>query len=541
MSISPSSTINLYKNVPLDNTYKHTLYFNNRSAQSNYFAGLTGTLTLTPNTYQRVNKGVFRAGHSANTMYSYNYMSFINNDEHYERKTFYAFITQVEYVNDSVCDVYYEIDAMQTWLANVDYELGKQYVEREHIENDVFGANIVPEPFDVGEYVYGAAETIYDMTENGVEYFVGYTNGWNTPDANISAKVYNGIASIPIAVCHNSDGLNAMLDNVTGMVHTIDDIKFIYIVPKGFFTYQAYTTNIGILGTGATTKSKTCAQVSTTASFKDTSDGESYRPVNKKLYTYPYNFYTVYNNNGDSLTLRYEFFSGHTPKFNLKCSCMPPVQVVCLPSGYKNYGSYNYTEFISFDDFPTCSWVADTYQSWLAQGGVAQAINGVKNTALSSANGAISGAMRSGSRGGAKGAVVGGVVGGVISGLANAIDFQSAHYQASIATDNVKGSATGSVLLTNLDMQFQGVRTHITRNMCKCIDDFFTRYGYATNEIKEPNISSRPRWNYVKTNGCTITGSLPAPMLNLINNIFDGGITFWKPTATVGDYDADNT
>jgi hypothetical protein len=73
------------------------------------------------------------------------------------------------------------------------------------------------------------------------------------------------------------------------------------------------------------------------------------------------------------------------------------------------------------------------------------------------------------------------------------------------------------------------------------IDDFFTMYGYAVRRCKIPNRSSRPHWNYVKTIGCCITGSVPADDMRKICSIYDAGITFWKNGNEVGNYSLNNS
>jgi hypothetical protein len=56
-------------------------------------------------------------------------------------------------------------------------------------------------------------------------------------------------------------------------------------------------------------------------------------------------------------------------------------------------------------------------------------------------------------------------------------------------------------------------------------------YGYATNRVKVPNFSGRRYWNFVKTQGCTVSGNAPGDSLSAIGKILDSGITFWH-----GDY-----
>lgn len=152
MNIEPNTTIYLMKDVPLDNTYTDTMWFENASSQWTHFKTRVDTedgMVFPVNTYQRVNKNSCRLQVSADDIYNYNYMMFQNTN--YGNKWFYAFVTSVDYINNAVAQINYEIDVMQTWA--FDYKLGQCLVEREHSATDVAGDNIEPEPFDVGVYV----------------------------------------------------------------------------------------------------------------------------------------------------------------------------------------------------------------------------------------------------------------------------------------------------------------------------------------------------------------------------------------------------
>lgn len=150
MYIEPSTNIRLLKNVPLDNTYRNTLYFmpDGVNHQTNLFMEYTKH-QLTKQTYQRVNKGVARVGLKAEDIYDCNYMMFQNSN--FGNKWFYAFITSVEYVNNTVSEIHFEIDVMQTWY--FDYTLKECFVEREHSATDVVGDNLTSEPVDLGSII----------------------------------------------------------------------------------------------------------------------------------------------------------------------------------------------------------------------------------------------------------------------------------------------------------------------------------------------------------------------------------------------------
>lgn len=95
-----------------------------------------------------------RVGLSADACYDCNYLMFQNSG--FGSKWFYAFITSVEYVNNAVTEISFEIDVMQTWFFN--YSVGECFIEREHSASDEIGENLVPETVNVGEYVLEIAQ-----------------------------------------------------------------------------------------------------------------------------------------------------------------------------------------------------------------------------------------------------------------------------------------------------------------------------------------------------------------------------------------------
>lgn len=506
---TPNSTIKILKNIPLDNTYKHTIYFESLSAQTNYFTG-KAKYNLNNYTYQRVQKNVCRVGVVADNLYDCNYMMFQNTG--FGQKWFYAFITGIEYVNDNCSDIYFEIDVMQTWF--FDYELGNQYVEREHSLTDNVGDNIVPEPVELGEYVMDNYETLLDLSDCCV--IVGTIDNDTSLQFPIVGYMYDNIYSS--CRLHNFTcdvtGYDALGNFISNHQNPDNEIKFMYIAPQALFTaitqgiIPNFKTSVVNTANGTTLDDE--------AVFNDSASSSGYTPENKKLYTYPYNFYSVDNSCGDNIVLRYEFFNNFTPSFNIKGTFVQPVKVTCYPAHYKGIANVDYKESVSIDNFPQASWSNDYYARWLAQDSVASALSMLGNVGI--------------------GAAVGGAVGAGASLASGLLSLGASAYKASLHADIVKGKTTSNVLIANSQLKFRGCRTHVTVDMCKCIDNFFTRYGYATNKIKQPNISSRPEWNYVKTCDCTIKGSVPANDMNKINSIYDKGITFWKIASHIGNY-----
>ena len=507
-NIAPNSTIKILKNVPLDITHKHTIYFGSKSAQATYFNSKV-QYTLNNYTYQRVQKNVCRVGIKADSLYECNYMMFQNTN--YGNKWFYAFITSVEFVNNDVSEVTFEIDVMQTWLVNDDYQLGKQFIERQHARTDEIGENIVAEPVDVGEYV----NSEYDVLKNVSDLCVVVGTSW-IPNDFTHAIWADRQLTINLCAFTNIQNLRSMLNDYNS--HP-DDIQFIYMCPEFLFGNDTRVNNpLGISGDPSPRVATYGLAINGTESFGDSTAHTAYTPKNKKLYTYPYNFYMVDNSCGDTLTLRYEFFSDLTPRFEVMGTYVQPASVTCYPTHYKNSGvNPNFHESITIGNFPQCSWQADYYARWLGQSGLQTVLTGLGNAVM-----------------GARGGVYNAPITNFITGLE--ID----NYTASIHTDINKGKNVSNLLASKLELKFRGCRTHITANMCECIDNFFTRFGYAFNIIDIPNINSRPKWNYIKLRECTIKGSIPMNDMKAINDIYDNGITFWKNGNEVGDYTLNN-
>ena len=88
MYIAPNSTIHILRNVPLDNTYKNTIHFNDTAEQASYFTGLS-KYTVSNYTYQRKER-ILRVGLLADNLYDCNYIMFKNTA--YGDKWFYCLL-----------------------------------------------------------------------------------------------------------------------------------------------------------------------------------------------------------------------------------------------------------------------------------------------------------------------------------------------------------------------------------------------------------------------------------------------------------------
>ena len=100
------------------------------------------------------------------------------------------------------------------------------------------------------------------------------------------------------------------------------------------------------------------------------------------------------------------------------------------------------------------------------------------------------------------------------------------------------------VMISNGLFGFTAVRVSLEMETLKELDDYFTMYGYAykkrMNIRTYLNNSKRAKFCYIRTSGFNVQGNIPTYYKNIINEIFNSGITFWKTDATVGDYSDNN-
>lgn len=100
------------------------------------------------------------------------------------------------------------------------------------------------------------------------------------------------------------------------------------------------------------------------------------------------------------------------------------------------------------------------------------------------------------------------------------------------------GQVAGNVLQLQLrDYGFSINWLHPRLANLRCIDQYFSRFGYRTNRLKKPNVNTRPLWNYVKTAGAVVKGPFSYASKIAIQQSMDRGVTFWHvPDVVLGDY-----
>lgn len=530
--ITPQSDIILIK-APLELSDDNQITFASKEAQSSYFNGLP-KLEVNGATYQRKNN-VIRFPAEFDEIIQYNYVMYRN--EAYSNKWFYAYITDVQYINDNMTAVTIKTDVFQTW--QFDFRYKPCFVEREHVNDDTVGLHTYPEGLETGPFIHngnsshtqigGFANTI---TIIGVS--VELINTDFPAGISIVKNIYNGVSSglTYYAIKHN--GLyNSKIADFAKRYDEAGKGDAIYTVFECPLTsdlelnlYETSMTGVFyVIGNGLP------YDFSNITTSRPTSLA-GYSPKNNKLLTAPYNYFYISNNAGADIDYRYEDFSNPANiSFSLKYAISTGCSIKAFPNNYLNNTADkgNYNAGIVCTKMPTCAWNSDAYTNWLTQ----NALN-ISNTEI---KGFISTIAAVGAF--AVNPAIG--VMGTFGGIESILNTEQQKYQHSLIPPQAKGDiSTGDVTYADGMTGFTVHRMCIKPEYARIIDDFMSMYGYKVNVVKNPNITGRRNWNYVKTISSYVEADIPQTDLNEYKQMLDRGVTFWHNPSTFLNYSANN-
>lgn len=592
-TIAPNGQVKLLANVPIDETYENTLYFESESAQRTYFLGLTPIHTMTNAT--RVRDGVIAVNALEDDIRHANYLMFQNMA--FGNKWFYGFVKFTEYVNNGTTYVYYEIDEVQSWLISKEVKLGNCLIERQHSVTDNIGDNIVGENIGASELVVGKTLATKDLTHH--EHSEQFQSGdklvvlnvakyldtdqhppvWVTVPTVLTDGVANSSQCYGWIYNDTDTDLSSISDMISSLTLAQQSESIIggYVLPAEMFIpfniSKRITDESVVVGSGAQEPSPYSLDTSGAYSALG-----SYTNVkNKKMFTAPFNWIYVLSTDGQMMALQPQYLNNKNKVDLINYHCIvgvPEARIVL--QNYK--GQTEASEyFLNYSDFPQFSYAIDGYKAWLASGGEKSLELSLSQVTRSEElkqsqtkfNAGLSMVKDVGQVG--KGLIqstsdvrkvytkgIGNVVEGtynLVSDIGNTmytleasqqtIQFanENADLSRSIAKTlpaSVHGSASNTSLLGATNIKIKAEQRCVNANIAKTIDDYFTMYGYAQNIVATPNIHARPKFTYVKTIGCQASGGAPSDTIAKIKAIFNSGIRFWVNASEVGDYTVNN-
>lgn len=500
--VPQNTTIKAYKGVPWDNTLKDIRLFDTE-AQRNAF--LNTLLAGQWNNCSVVSVGKsIRVAAYYNNCIECNYLSFVNPQEGTTARTFYAYITSVNYVNVNTVEFTYEIDWIQTYL--FDFVIQECMVLREHVNDDTFGLHLLDEGIDTGDYVI---QQQVDSTFNAA---VAVNVLRSDYMATIQNNMYNpGITRIYKLLDQTQiNNLNTLLseynnvpERITFLVMAVENMQ------SNATTFEAqYFQENNFIN-----------RVNVFKEYQDATSG--YTPQNNKMYTSPYCVITVDNYNGDVEQYKWEQTAAGTVfNYRVDGACLPKPILRCYPYNYMgSSGSQGVKQMqVCFDNFPMLPYATDTFKAWVSEFGRSYQIN--QNASIaSSAFGAASQIVR--------GDITGAIDTG-ISAYNNYVQSQQEKTSHQIHSLQLHGSiGQAGIAFADYHIGFRVIQYGIKPQRAQEIDMFFTRYGYRQDKVKVPNIRGRQYVNYVKCQDAIVEGNVAVDAKLQLERALDMGTSFW--------------
>lgn len=531
--------------APLEKDYVHTLYFGSAADQQSYFQSKIKK-SYTDFSYQRKD-GAIRVPEHIDDLISAgcNYVMYQN--AAYSNRWFYAFIEDMEYINDGRTDVKIRTDCIQTWM--FDITVKPSFVEREHAASDNLGDHTIDEGLETGEYVVNNIRRFTYGSEMSV--VLGVTK---LPEGgSIGGTLYHGVYSGMLYYAFNHGDANAIND----FLDQYDEEGVGEAVQCMFFAPDVLAADPedGTVHSGERIKGSALPYAVVINKPYDredlewdaevvnefsTTDIDGYVPRNKKLMCYPYRYLLASNNAGTAVPYKFEKFykeaedgskTIYEPTFAIYGTLTIGCSVRMIPLCYNGIMSENEDEGINMGKFPVLNWTSDAFTNWLTQNSV--------NIAMQTLSGAGQILAGAGLVATGAGSLIG--AGTVAGGIATITGAVGQIYQQSFAPNQLKGNInSGDVTAARMKNTFFFYTMSVKKEIAQIIDEYFDMYGYKCHRVKIPEKAHRAAYWYTKTIDANIIGNIPQGDLQVIKDCYNRGITFWRNTTNFKDYSVAN-
>lgn len=476
MLIQPESEVRILSGVKLDPGYNNTILWTDENSQSLGFDSMA-TYRLSDFTYVKDGNAI-RVPLTVKELLGCSYLMFRNRG--FENKWFYAFITDIEYLNTETTLVRFKLDVIQTWLFQM--ELLESFVERATDGN----------PLSLESFNYGPIKCVETtrsgyLNEYGYAVFASQSYGSLYPPGFVSGN-YIG------AFHRYYNDVNRLREIFESASTNPEELLGAVYMPSAFYQQEgsepvAHNINIE----------------------KPDKIGQ-YTPRHKKLLRYPYN-YLIVDSGTEKAEYRYEWFNTDTCGFRLYGTMSLNPQILCVPLAYNSSQYFNYTESVLLQGFPQLSFNTSGYKQWEARSAVPTMAGNVLSLASNLQSRSPAGIASS--------------IGGIMETMTG----------AQLLPDHNHGSNSGSIDVAIKSKDFYFKKMQITEDYARMIDDWLDRFGDTVNRIQRPSIASRVRdYSYVKCSNASVSGDIPKSDLAEIIDCFNRGITFWTSNGGIGKY-----
>ena len=159
--------------------------------------------------------------------------------------------------------------------------------------------------------------------------------------------------------------------------------------------------------------------------------------------------------------------------------------------------------------------------------------------------------LANGAAGTASNAIVGGAIGGAIGGVANIItgivgtgtamygneeELRAKQVTIKNSPCNVKSTGSGMTAATEGLVSLEYITLKMDEQSMEKLRQMYYWYGYHVNRMIKGTISlhTRSKFDYIKTNGAKVKGTIPSSAAKQLSEIFDRGVSIFHSYDNIG-------
>lgn len=392
---TPQSTIYLLKGLEID-AMNNTFWgaFDTTEKQFNFFMDNYDHIEFNDYTYQRKDGTVVVTG-SYDDLRLYNYLIYKNGNVGNKSKYIYCFITSLGYLNDNATSITFETDVIQTWRFEIERNFLPSFIAYEHrpqwykdtaIDNYQRPCiNTQPENLEIGTDLVSDKQYFMKITNNTSYAIIAMTS-----DLNGSDSYAFGVLGSPsqlnyyVIPFNTQTGLDIKTINIDGQVTTISGLseimnairkdeklvgKCVNITINNSLCGITYNNNIPNFNSKYYVKndydkfSAISVSLFTYNSMISNNDNdyitynlnnsiEAFIGYNRftKLYTYPYSYILLSDNNGTSKVFKNELWQDPRDIQFISIGCPSSSKINIIPKNYKVNNDNTHSSLINLDN-----------------------------------------------------------------------------------------------------------------------------------------------------------------------------------------------
>lgn len=392
---TPQSTIYLLKGLEID-AMNNTFWgaFDTPEKQFNFFMDNYDHIEFNDYTYQRKDGTVVVTG-SYDDLRLYNYLIYKNGNVGNKSKYIYCFITSLGYLNENATSITFETDVIQTWRFEIERNFLPSFIAYEHRpqwykdtsidDNQRPCINTQPENLEIGTDLVSEKQYFMKITNNTSYAIIAMTSDLNGSDS-YSFGVLGSPSQLNYYVIpfNTQTGLDIKTINIDGQATTISGLseimdairkdeklvgKCVSITINNSLCGITYNNGVPNFKSKYYLKhnydkfSAISVSLSTYNSMISNNDTDyitynlngsidSFIGYNRftKLYTYPYSYILLSDNNGTSKVFKNELWKDPRDIQFISIGCPSSSKINIIPKNYKVNNDNTHSSLINLDN-----------------------------------------------------------------------------------------------------------------------------------------------------------------------------------------------